>query len=358
MKNFLILITTFLVFSCTANENYKGKPLEGGLKAAYFSGGCFWCMEPPFEKLVGVKDAISGYMGGEKKDPKYEEVSSGNTQHIESIKVVYDPKLVSYERLLEVFWMNIDPTDGGGQFVDRGHQYSTAIFTSDEMEKKLAEISKKKVSEKFLGKSIATKIRDYKTFYPAEDYHQNFYKKSLASITRYKIYRRGSGRDQFIEKNWGEKLPNLFGDFKKPREEDLKKKLNATQFNVTQQNGTEQAFKNEYWDNKQEGIYVDIVSGEPLFSSQDKFKSGTGWPSFFKPLDPNHIVEHRDDSYGMERIEVRSRLGDSHLGHVFRDGPEPTGLRYCINSASLKFIPVSELKTQGLGEFLRLFKVK
>jgi peptide methionine sulfoxide reductase msrA/msrB len=340
---------------------------EVGLETAVFAGGCFWCTESDFEKHLGVKDAVSGYTGGTVENPTYEQVSSGTTGHVEAVMVYYDPAIISYQQLLDAFWRMHDPSDAEGSFVDRGSQYTSAIFYKDETQQKLAEGSKAALaaSGKFTA-PIATVIKPLDEFYVAEEYHQNYHK---TSSLRYDFYRGASGRNQFIDANWKadttvyQLSENLvmggaypWQTFEKPSDEALKQQLTAIQYDVTQHEGTERPFTNEYDENKEAGIYVDIVSGETLFSSTHKFDSGTGWPSFWRPIDPDNIVLKEDRSFFSVRTEVRSRYGDSHLGHVFPDGPEPTGLRYCMNSASMKFIPKDAMADAGYGDYLYLFE--
>ncbi|MFP7169342.1 peptide-methionine (S)-S-oxide reductase MsrA [Terribacillus sp. 7520-G] len=315
------------------------------LQHATFAGGCFWCMVEPFTERPGIESVVSGYTGGDKPNPTYEEVCSNTTGHVEAVQITFDPDIFPYEKLVETFWQQIDPTDAGGQFHDRGESYKTAIFYHDEQQRQVAEASKAKLQESGrFEKDIVTPILPAKPFYPAEEKHQDYYKKNSY---HYKMYKRGSGREDFIKQHWGTKKDKA----------KLKEILTPIQYHVTQENGTERPFDNEYWNNTKDGIYVDVVSGKALFSSKDQYDAGCGWPSFTKPIDSYEVKENMDLSHGMIRTEVRAKESDSHLGHVFEDGPRETGgLRYCMNSAAMKFIPVSEMEKEGYGEYLYLFK--
>lgn len=363
----------------TSNHHQRSTDVESLSEnaVATFAGGCFWCSESDFEKTDGVVEVVSGYTGGQTDKPSYDEVSSGKTGHREAVQVFYDPTKVTYAQLLDVFWRHADPTDAGGQFGDRGQQYATAIYYHDAQQKQMAEESKKELERsRVFDQPIVTPIVAFEEFFLAEDYHQDYHTKNPR---RYEYYRGGSGRNDYISETWGEALKeaqrhtindqqqttnneqqesaNKYQSFQKPSDEALKKELTAMQFKVTQKDGTEKPFDNQYDRNKEEGIYVDIVSGEPLYSSTDKFDSGTGWPSFVKPISTAYVVEKEDRTLFATRTEIRSRYGDNHIGHVFDDGPEDRGgLRYCMNSAAMRFVPVDDLEKEGYGEYRTLFE--
>ena len=297
-----------------------------GMETATLAGGCFWCVESDLESLPGVKEVVSGYAGGHTLNSSYKEVSAGGTGHLEAVQALFDPARISYSELLTVFWRKINPLDAKGQFVDRGQSYTTAIFYHTEEQKRQALKSKKELESRgpFKGKKIVTSIRPFTAFYKAEDYHQDYYKKNPI---RYKFYRFRSGRDGFLKKVWSgfngsskqpkKKKAKPAPSFQKPSLKELKEQLTRLQYHVTQEGGTEKPFDNPYWDHKQEGIYVDIVSGEPLFSSLDKYDSGTGWPSFTKPLFKENILERPDYKLLLPRTEIRSKKGDSPFGTCF-----------------------------------------
>lgn len=353
-----------------SNKNTEDKQIDlntADVRTMVVAGGCFWCVESDLEKVKGVIEVVSGYSGGTTESPTYDDYGKGG--HREVVEVTYDANQVSFEDILIVAMKTTDPTDDDGTFYDRGDKYSSAFYYENEEQK---EIIKNLIEEVNANgpydKPLAIDVEERATFWPAEAYHQDYYKGTLSKL-KYQYYRNASGRDDLIEKYWGvndhspelpwrNEQPNnkiyMWSNYNKPDESELKSKLDDLSYKVTQDEGTEKAGSSPLDKNWEDGIYVDILSGEPLYSSKDKFDSGTGWPSFVRPITPEAVTEHVDKKLFTTRTEVRSAIADNHLGHVFDDGPkDSTGLRYCMNGSALKFIPREEMEAEGYGDFLK-----
>lgn len=351
----------------------KDSPKENAMVSKSYetitlAGGCFWCTEAYFQEEEGIVDAVSGYAGGDESSASYLSVAKGTTKHREAVQITYDPNIISTEKVLDIYWSHIDPTNTKGQFADIGFQYTSAIFYQTEEQEKIARDAKARLEKSgVFDKSVATEILPLTTFFKAEEYHQDYYKKSSAHYERYK---KASGRAGFVEETWAkdaairflESEQNASGvpnkdsyNYTDEEIRELLKNLDPLAYHVVAEGGTESPFNNAYWDNKADGIYVDKVTGKPLFSSTHKYDSGTGWPSFWRTIDDDSVTMHADNSLSTTRTEIRSDAG--HVGHVFEDGPkEEGGRRFCTNSASLRFVPKDEMSQGGYGEYLYLFK--
>lgn len=328
---------------------------NGNLHTIYLAGGCFWGIEAYMKKLPGVADTDVGYANGNTENPTYEQVCGGDTGYAETVKVVYDPDTITTEQLLDGFFKVVDPTSVNKQGNDRGDQYRSGIYYTEEEDKAIAKEAVAKQQKKYTA-PIVTEVLPLKNFYLAEEYHQDYLDKNPGGYCHINL----KDADQFIKEEGLDKkdLSSLIRpeNYPVPSDEQLKKQLTPIQYKVTQENDTERPYTNEYADTFDKGIYVDVVTGEPLFCSLDKFQSGCGWPSFTKPIIPEVLTEKKDTSFNMVRTEVRSRAGNTHLGHVFNDGPvESGGLRYCINSASIRFVPYDKMDSEGYGFLMQIF---
>jgi peptide methionine sulfoxide reductase msrA/msrB len=354
------------------NMSLKESRSEGQSAVITLAGGCFWCTEAYFQEKEGIINAVSGYAGGDEKTASYLTVAQGTTKHREAVQITYNPEVITTEEILDIYWSHIDPTNTGGQFADQGFQYATAIFYHNDEQKMVALDSKKRLEQSGLfDKPIATEILPFTTFFEAEEYHQDYYKKAKDHYERYK---KASGRAGFVEETWAKDAAIEFLKSEQTNMQDVNttpkreaydytdeeiaeklKNLDPLAYHVVAENGTESPFNNAYWNNKADGIYVDVVTGKPLFSSTHKYDSGTGWPSFWRTIDDDSVTMNEDNSLSITRTEIRSDAG--HVGHVFEDGPiAEGGRRFCTNSASLRFVPKAEMAKEGYGEYMYLFE--
>lgn len=328
---------------------WKGEKEMSQKKEIYLAGGCFWGTEKFFKNLPGVVFTETGYANGKTENPSYEEVCYTGTDHAETVHIIFEENQLSLESLLEAFYCVIDPIAIDRQGADVGRQYRTGIYYTEKKDEIVIRKSIENLQKEY-KEPIAIEVQPLFQFYRAEEFHQDYLEKNPGGYCHISL--------PLALKKWEKKRQACVKkeQYHKKSLEELKKELTPIQFSVTQRNETEPPFQNEYWNQFEKGIYVDITTGEPLFLSNDKFESECGWPSFSKPIDPNVIEEFADFSFGMERTEVRSRVGNVHLGHVFEDAPkELGGMRYCINSAALRFIPIEKMKEEGYEAFLSLF---
>lgn len=343
-----ILAAAVIAIMCLNMAEKKAgiKAMKEGQQEIYFAGGCFWGIEKYFSCIEGVLSTDVGYANSEVEDPTYEEVCYGKTHAVETVRVVYDAQQAPLTFLLKMYYNVIDPTAVNRQGNDIGVQYRSGIYFTQEAEKEVIEQSLKELSQKYYDK-IEIECLPLDNYYSAETYHQQYLEKNPGGYCHIDLGAFEKAKNAHPDKQAVTKT------YFQKSDEELKKTLTKKQYEVTRENETELPFTNDYWDNFETGIYVDITTGEPLFVSSDKAESGCGWPSFTKPINREVLEQHLDITHGLVRTEVRSKTGNAHLGHVFEDGSRAEGgLRYCINSAALRFIPVSEMEKEGYGDYI------